>query len=108
MCWTITTGTGKSAGSDGSTVISALGPPVETPIATTSIGPSVVCKETALFDSTLDSRKSRGGANVAKPERGGGAGTMTRPQNILILGISWACRFWIAAPTLPTLAGLVT
>jgi hypothetical protein len=33
MCWTITTGTGKSAGSEPMTAVSASGPPVDAPIA---------------------------------------------------------------------------
>src|SRR5262245_18778761 len=38
MCWTITIGTGKSSGSLVNSTASALGPPVEAPIATISTG----------------------------------------------------------------------
>src|ERR1035441_7957191 len=37
MCWTITMGTGKSRGKVGIRTARALGPPVDTPIATISI-----------------------------------------------------------------------
>jgi len=37
MCWTIAIGTGRSPGSDGISWASAVGPPVDTPIAITSI-----------------------------------------------------------------------
>ncbi len=37
MCCTITMGTGKSAGNCGSSAVSAFGPPVDVPMATTSI-----------------------------------------------------------------------
>jgi hypothetical protein len=39
MCWTINTGTGRSAGSCGRTRASASGPRVDRPIATTSTRP---------------------------------------------------------------------
>src|ERR1043165_4555711 len=55
MGWTMTAGTGKSGGSWPSSTDSALGPPVDAPIATMSIGargPAARCSRIGPSDST--------------------------------------------------------
>ncbi len=46
MCWTITIGTGKSAGSIGRMEANAFGPPVDEPMATMSIRFDLVAPST--------------------------------------------------------------
>ena len=46
MCWTISTGTGRSPGSIGMTSASAFGPPVDTPMTTRSMWWSPVWRTT--------------------------------------------------------------
>ena len=93
MCCTITTGTGNCAARPGSIAASALGPPVETPIATTSIRLGPVVEAVAGSDGR---------------RRGFVAGTVGRRHSPLIFGTRSSRMRCIAAWTLPTLAGLVT
>ena len=77
MCWTMTTGTGNVAGSCGSTDVSASGPPVDEPIASTSMRP--VGGEAARPASGTE--RQRGGRRRAAAPGSGG-------QSALILGTS--------------------
>ena len=61
MCWTISMGTGKSIGNPGSRSISACGPPVDTPIATTSIRPARSRARSGVSERLRLARKARHG-----------------------------------------------
>src|ERR1700689_3843561 len=58
MCWTMTMGTGKSAGMAGMTLASAFGPPVEVPMARTSMR-ALARSATATGCGGLGGRKGR-------------------------------------------------
>src|SRR5208282_323797 len=92
MCWTTTIGTGKSLGMRGKTSARALGPPVDVPMATTSM---------RQFDRalTFETGGVRGRARSFK-------GRAT-PQRALILGMSSARTRSTATAGLPVLLGLV-
>src|SRR4051812_1714652 len=94
MCCTISTGTGRSAGSLGSTWASASGPPVEEPMTRTA----------GLLLGPLRGAAGRGGGGGAAA----GPAVIGRPVSALILGISCSRTLSIDWLTLPTLAGLVT
>ena len=101
MCWTTAIGTGMSC-SPLITVVSASGPPVETPMTTTST-------------FAVDARRSRGAATIGGAATlavlgTGAAGRRNRREFAAasILGIRSARTAAIDAVTLPTLAGLVT
>ncbi len=94
MCWTTTTGTGRSAGRAGSTVASASGPPVELPIASTPKGP--------VRGRRTDGRAGGGGGvAVAAPRR-------RVPVSALSLGMSCSRMFFCDSAKLPTFDGFVT
>src|SRR5258705_13270186 len=82
MCWTITIGTGKSACSCGSMTDSALGPPVEAPIATISIGRSATGRCIRIDPSctigfaVVEVDRASGGRVVRERATGGAAGTL--------------------------------
>ena len=92
MCWTTTTGTGRLAGSEPSTLASASGPPVEAAMAIALIRPV----------------RAGGCAGRRAGTAETGAATPGRPPRLRILGISCSRIIRWDSATLPTLAGLVT
>src|ERR1700740_3857100 len=91
MCWTITIGTGKASEICGKPSASALGPPVEVPIATISM------REFALTRAIT----AGGHAGIGTSFKGA-----FRPHKALILGISSARMRSLATPELPVWLGL--
>ena len=100
----MTIGTGRSFGSAGIISIRALGPPVEIPIATTSMRLLGCWAATTGLGMAGAAVVGLAGAAAAA----GGTTTGVRWKKPLIFGTNSSRRHFCAATTLPTFAGLVT
>src|SRR4051794_8185539 len=108
MCWTITIGTGKSAGSWDRIEASASGPPVEAPIAMTSTAPvGSPVRGTAVRGRTRVAGAARL-VGTTRAATGADAAAVRLPVRALILGISWSRTLAMASSGDATFAGLQT